>query len=210
MAPTTSSSFWDGIAEKYANKPIEYPAGFEDTLAIVGKYVTAESRVLEVGCGTGTAALRLAGGVGHVDATDYSAGLIAIAKRRQAEAEDAATNVAFRVADVAALGGEQSGAYDAVLAMNMLHLQDDAPRALAAIKHQLRPGGVLVSKTPALTNHLFYRLFIPVAQLFGMAPHVEFFSPDRITQLHADAGLDIVESKDYENGQRRLIVARKS
>ncbi len=53
--------FWDRIAVKYAADPIADPAGYETTLRRVQDLLTTDQDVLEIGCGTGTTALRLAG-----------------------------------------------------------------------------------------------------------------------------------------------------
>ena len=55
--------FWDGIAEKYAKRPISDMAAYEYTLGRTRSYLKPEDQVLELGCGTGSTALLLAGDV---------------------------------------------------------------------------------------------------------------------------------------------------
>lgn len=52
--------FWDRIARKYASDPIKDTAGYERTLARTRELLTHTDTVLEIGCGTGTTALKLA------------------------------------------------------------------------------------------------------------------------------------------------------
>jgi ubiquinone/menaquinone biosynthesis C-methylase UbiE len=94
-------------------------------------------RVLDVGCGTGAFAARLAGIARHVDAVDRSAAMIEVARRR------APANVTPILADVLELP-LPADHYDAIVSITALHHLplDEALRHLAPA---LRPGGVLAA-----------------------------------------------------------------
>ena len=77
--------FWDRIAEKYARRPVADEATYERKLAVTREYLTLESVVLELGCGTGSTAIAHAPFVKQVDATDLSPAMIGIAKRKAEE-----------------------------------------------------------------------------------------------------------------------------
>ena len=94
-------------------------------------------RVLDVGCGAGTLARRLAAVVPHVDGVDLSPGMIEAARRT------APANLSLHVGDAMDLD-LPPGSYDAVVSSAVLHhlpLTDALPR-LAGL---LRPGGVLAA-----------------------------------------------------------------
>lgn len=94
-------------------------------------------RVLDVGCGAGSLAARLARDVGHVDAVDVSPVMIDAARRHTP------ANVNCRCADVLDLDLPPDH-YDAIVSMTALHHLDLA----AALRHlapALRPGGVLAA-----------------------------------------------------------------
>jgi SAM-dependent methyltransferase len=136
--------FWDRIAVKYAADPIADMAGYEVTLRRVQGLLSADQDVLEIGCGTGTTALRLAPFTRRLLATDVSAGMIAIAREKLAAGP--VPQLSFEVADAdAPVAG--LGEYDVVLAFNVLHLVTDLDRALELAVQALRPGGLLISKT---------------------------------------------------------------
>jgi len=183
--------FWDRIAAKYAADPIADMAGYETTLRRVQGLLSADQDVLEIGCGTGTTALRLAPFTHRLLATDVSAGMIAIA--RQKLAAEPVPQLSFALADADAPAAGQSE-YDAVLAFNLLHLVIDLDRALELAMQALRPGGLLISKTACIAemNPLIRYLALPVMRAVGKAPHVLCFDADALRSAIERQGMDIV------------------
>jgi ubiquinone/menaquinone biosynthesis C-methylase UbiE len=139
--------FWDRTARRYAADPIKDMDGYERTLDRTRHYLNRTDAVLELGCGTGTTALRLAPHVSRMTATDLSDEMIAIA-REKATAE-ACRNVEFAVA-TPDLAPWPDGSFDAVLAFNLWHLVADRALAFAQVHRLLKPGRLFVSKTPCL------------------------------------------------------------
>ena len=82
MTTNEDAKFWDRIARKYSAGPIRDPDGFENTLARVSDFLKPDYHVLELGCGTGTAALRIAPTVARYMATDISPEMVAIANEK--------------------------------------------------------------------------------------------------------------------------------
>ena len=203
--------FWDRIAIKYAADPIADMGGYEVTLRRVQGLLSADKDVLEIGCGTGSTALRLAPFTRRLLATDVSAGMIAIAREKLAA--DPVPQLSFAVADAdAAVAGQ--GEYDAVLAFNLLHLVTDLDRALELAMQALRPGGLLISKTACIAemNPLIPYLALPVMRAIGKAPHVLCFDADVLLSAIARQGMDIVSVERHgTRGKdiRVFIVARK-
>ena len=81
-AATAGVRFWDRMAPRYAASAIADTAGYERTLARVSTLLAPEHAVLEIGCGTGASALRLASRCGRLLATDSSPAMIAMARQR--------------------------------------------------------------------------------------------------------------------------------
>jgi ubiquinone/menaquinone biosynthesis C-methylase UbiE len=210
-AVANKARFWNRIAHKYASDPIADLIGYERTLQRVQALLSTENEVLEIGCGTGSTALRLAPATRRLVACDVSEQMIAIACQKLAS--QPMPQLHFKVADADAPAAEQ-GAYDAVLAFNLLHLVADLPQALSSAINALKPGGLLISKTPCLNemNPLIPKLALPLMRAIGKAPPVLCFDASQLQAAMTEQGLEILsverhgsKGKDW----RVFIVARK-
>ncbi|SEA10257.1 class I SAM-dependent DNA methyltransferase [Rubrimonas cliftonensis] len=205
-----SAAFWDRLARRYAARPVRDAAAYARTLERTAAWLSPSDAVVEFGCGTGTTALALAGAAARIDATDFSAGMIAIA-REKAEVEGAAT-VAFTQADLFDAGAVP-GPYDAALAFNFLQLMPDLPGALAAISHRLKPGGLLISKTVCIgePGWRLARVAVRGLKAFGVAPPLQFHQIATLDRAVEDAGFAILERGVFpERPPARFLVARKA
>jgi len=202
-------AFWDRVARRYAARPVRDLAAYETTLERTAAHLTGAAQVLELGCGTGATALRLAPYAGRLTGCDTSREMIAIARERLADA--GTQSVAFRCCDAFDPAFEP-GQFDAVLAFNLLHLLDDLPATLERVRGLLRPGGVLISKTICIgRGAVHFRLLLGVLRLAGMAPGgFRFLTPAELEARIAAAGFEIVETGTYPaRPPARFIVARK-
>ena len=87
---TDTAAFWDGIAEKYAKQPVADPDAFDAKIAITKSRMKPTDVVLDIGCGTGSLALRLADSAAEVHGLDISSEMIRIANgKAQAQKADA-------------------------------------------------------------------------------------------------------------------------
>ncbi|POF32246.1 class I SAM-dependent methyltransferase [Roseibium marinum] len=211
-----NAKFWTRLSRKYASHPIKDQAAYEKTLARTVEHLGPEDAVLELGCGTGTTAMRLAGKVRSYLATDFAGGMIEIAEERLADErrqETAHEGLGFLVADafdarVAPTGGHAG--YDAVLAYNFFHLVDEPEELLARVRSLLKPGGLYISKTVCLKDRAW--LFAPLIgfmRLIGKAPYVNLLSIRSLEETIRQAGFEIIETGNYPEPRSRFVVARK-
>jgi ubiquinone/menaquinone biosynthesis C-methylase UbiE len=168
--------------------------------------------VLELGCGTGTTAIRLADAADTILATDFAEAMLAIGRRRAAEA--GVGNVTFARRDAA--DAARDGPFDAVLAFNLLHLVPDLDATLAAMAAALRPGGVIAVKAlclraPGLSwKFRAMLLLLPALQAMGKAPRLARMDVAGFEQAIVRAGFEIVETGNYPAMPvNRFVVARK-
>ncbi len=165
--------------------------------------------VLDAGCGTGNYTQALLGVVGRIEAVDLSAGMLAVARAKLADAL-AAGRAALHEAAIDALPlGDAT--VDGVMVNQVLHhLPDDGAagwpahrRVLRELARVLRPGGVIVLNScghhqiehgfwpyhliPAARAAVLRRL-MPLAALedalreVGIAPHGRFVPVDAVLQ----------------------------
>ncbi|MEO0744182.1 MAG: class I SAM-dependent methyltransferase [Pseudomonadota bacterium] len=207
---TVDQTFWDKTAPKYAQQPISNMQAYEETLARTVSYLHPDNRLLELGCGTGGTALRLAPHVHSIVATDFSAGMIA-----QAQDRDPADNVTFLQADAFSPDLEP-GVFDVIVGFNLFHLVKDPRGVYARIHDLLAPDGLFISKTPCIGERSLgwkfgaLRLAIPVMQFFGKAPFVNYEKIDGLEQDITAAGFRIVETGNYPvRPPNHFVVARK-
>jgi ubiquinone/menaquinone biosynthesis C-methylase UbiE len=211
MSITSDARFWDRSSRKYARSAIADPNGYERTLERARAHLQPGDSVLELGCGTGTTALRLADGVRSYLATDISGGMIAIADEKLAV--ESIPALSFRTATAEELVHEESR-FDAVLGFNYLHLVRNVPGTLRSIHVLLKPGGLFISKTPCLgdMNPLIRLLLLPAMRAIGKAPHVSSLGASALEQLIIGAGFDVLVRESHATkgkDQRPYIVARK-
>lgn len=200
-AISPNASFWDRIAPRYAQKPVSNPDAYEETLARTRVHLRAADRAYEVGCGTGSTALRLAEDVASYTAADVSEGMISIARDKAWDSP--VRGLQFEVADHTAIARA-----DVILAFNLLHLVPDPNATIRSIYDTLPSGGRFISKTPCLARMWYLRPVIGAMRLVGKAPPVVFLSDDGLQNAIRDVGFDIVES-DVLPVPSRFVVAVK-
>lgn len=197
-------AFWDRIADRYAARAVGNETAYAATLERVRAWLRSDMSVMEIGCGTGTTALRLAGSVAHYLGTDLSGEMLRIARGRAA----GVPVVTFEQAAAKTAGAGQR--FDAICAFNLMHLVEDRGAVLAHVQDRLSPGGLFISKTPCLGHKPWLRPVVWGMQCFGKAPSVaHFLKVAEWEQELVQAGFDIVETGDYPAGlPNHFVVAR--
>jgi SAM-dependent methyltransferase len=198
-----AARFWNRFADRYAARPIKDVAAYEALLADAATRLGAGDRVLEIGCGTGGTAIRLAEGVAQYVATDFSAKMIRISK-----AKPAPPNLRFLLAEADAL--PEGGPFNAICAFNVLHLVDDLPGLLHRLRGGLAPHGLLICKTWCFGDlPLRFRLLFGALRLVGLFPPARFLTQADLQQALQTAGFAIEVTRVFgARAQNPYIVAR--
>ncbi|MDX9759260.1 MAG: class I SAM-dependent methyltransferase [Bacteroidota bacterium] len=186
--------------DREVNYVEEYDGAYSKTdlgyhLARLRRWLPAGARVLDVGCGTGVLLREL-------EAAGFDAEGIEPSGFASAFARDRGHRV--RTGDFLELAVED-GAYDAVLAMEVLeHVHD--PRAFIERVHRaLRPGGLFYYTTGNFRGFVWQRRLLRRAVMDSYVTpegHIVFFSTDVMRRYLREAGFSTVFIPK-EEGRRR-------
>lgn len=193
---STDAKFWNDIAERYAAKPVERPEAFERKIALTRARMRPDHVVLDVGCGTGSLALRLAPSGQHIHGLDVSQEMVRIA--RDKALAQGRENVTFHLGPFdESFTALEEGSLDGICAYSLLHLLPDRPAALARIHRLLKPGGFFVSSTVCLKESWIpYGLLIWVMRKVGKAPWVGTISKKTLAEEIEAAGFTALEAPE--------------
>lgn len=193
---TVDAEFWNGIAEKYAAQPVERPEAFTRKIEITKALMRPGCTVLDIGCGTGSLALRLAPAAGRVHGLDCSSEMARIANEKAAA--EGVDNVEFHVGPFdETFTTFEPGSLDGVCAYSILHLVDDPAAALKQMYDLLRPGGFFVTSTACLGDGWIpYRPILTVMRWLGKAPMVKVFRKEAFEADLRAAGFVDLEAPD--------------
>ena len=207
-APLPGASFWDGLAEKYAAKPVDDPEAFERKIDITRTHLTETSRVFEIGCGTGSLALRLAEHAGELHGVDVSGEMVRIARDKARDAD--VSNLHFHRGTLETVDFEPAS-FDVVMAWSLLHLVPDRAAALRRLFELARPGGTLVASTVVLgQSWVPYSVLLWGMRMVGKAPWVAILTPDQLeAEVRAAGFVDLERHEVGAKGDVHFMTARR-
>jgi len=193
-----------------------YEALLDDIVRLVARAATPgpsnRTRVLDVSCGIGTVAERLARRGWSVVAADPIEHLVDVARRHH---RDSGLSLSFHHADVATQSVPGSGSFDVLVSMHTLYWHPDPAALLAACRRALRPGGHAVFLTyerPAHVRRTFaevrarcgwfeamrsLRWLLPTA-LFDLFRNVQprYLSREEFSSALGAAGFEVLEMRE--------------
>jgi SAM-dependent methyltransferase len=169
----------------------------------------ADIQVLDVACGTGTAAARLARAAGRVVGVDPVERLVTVARRRRH-----LSRLSFHRVDLATDALPGAGTFDALVSLHTLYWHPDPTAFLAACRRALRPGGhgiFLTYSRPAHVGPTFRRLWandgpaaavrslrwlVPTAMFEALRHHrPRYQDREAFHRTLTDAGFEILEAR---------------
>ena len=207
----TQAEFWNKIADKYSRDPVKNVGAFERKIAITKAHLSAQSKVLGVGCGTGSLALRLAETGAECHGLDISKEMIRIA-RGKAKTQGI-KNVTFYVGAFDSSFTEfEPESFDLVCAFSILHLVPDREAALGRMYSLLKPGGALVTSTAVLADSWIpFKPLMGLMRRLGKAPDdVGIFSKELLGQEIESVGfVELEEPEVGADSMTAFLLARR-
>lgn len=139
--PGDNKRFWSRWAARYDSFMHGSQGLYDQVAQAMKKSLTRNMNVLEVACGTGMISRRIAGSVKSLEATDFSAEMIAEARKIPGS-----SRLHYSVQDAASLPYADCS-FDAVVIANALHIMPRPEQALGEIRRVLKTGGLLIAPT---------------------------------------------------------------
>ena len=171
-------------------------------------------RVLDLGCGTGALALRMARRGARVKAIDVSAEMLELAVRRAHEA-GLGDRVELAEMGVAELDGEAAGSYDVVTSgLCLSELSDDeVAYTLRQARRVLVPGGLLLLADEVTPRSVLARVLrglvrTPLVALTWLVTQQTSHAVVDLAERVASAGFELVSERRSGLGDFAEIVAR--
>jgi 2-polyprenyl-3-methyl-5-hydroxy-6-metoxy-1,4-benzoquinol methylase len=201
--------FWNLIASRYAASPVPDRPAYETKIQKIKTWLTPETVVLDIGCGTGTQCGDIADSVKQVTGIDTSRKLLAIAEQRKAGRK--LDNVEFVQTSVFD-ERFQSGSFDVVMAFYVLHFVEDIDAVFERIHDLLKPDGLFISETACLgeKSELTGRLLRFLGQL-GLLPKMNLLTTRELEQALDQAGFRIVDKTRFGDPNKEFtLIAKKT
>ena len=140
-----SKIFWDKFASDYDEHQMN-----EDYTTLISKIVGDVGKtkmVLDAACGTAIISFAIFKNVQHIEATDYSAEMVSIAKQKAIT--NNISNVNFSVQSASDLSFPKEH-FDSVIICNSLHVIERMKEALTELHRVLKRGGKLIAPNACL------------------------------------------------------------
>ena len=202
-----TEKFWDRAAPDYDNAEASDSHKHELVFDTLKKYMLPADKVLDLGCGTGLMASRIAGHVQQVTGIDISSQMIRKAQERALQ--NSLTNTHFLKADV--FDEKLSHhSFECITANYLLHLLPDLQAVLQRADHLLKPGGYFMATTPCMKEKPLLLLALKGLSKIKLAPDITGFSLPGLKRTLTRANWQMVEClKLSESDPEYLTIMKK-
>ncbi len=200
------SGYWDRRAKSYNFATVKLFGNANRAIAVKSKgFCSPDSRILDIGCGTGLIISELAQIVNSVTAIDSSPAMIAEAKRLNDN-----KNIEWRVGDFYSRS-INCGEYDIITAFNLLNYLDNSKKLVEDVYSVLPSGGYFISVCDCIGNMpLLTRAAYRLGGGLGLLPKTAIFKPQQLSEMMRSVGFEIAEERIvFNRTQKFFIAARK-
>ena len=188
--------FWDKAAGLYDIFENQYNGKVNHELVfVVANLIEESDRVLECACGTGMISKGIAERCRGLIATDYSEGML----RQAAKKLSKYSNVRIRKANIMQLK-VKDGAFDKVVAGNVIHLLDEPYKALEELMRVCKVGGKVIIPTYVNNENAGKpNVFVKMLEKFGAGFKCQF---------DYESYKDFFKSAGYEDVEFQIVEGR--
>lgn len=197
--------YWDKHAENYNDENVKMFGNANRAIAVkTKKFCSPDSRILDIGCGTGLIISEVAQIAMSVTAIDSSEKMIEQAKQLNNN-----KNIDWQVGDFYSLN-IGCGEYDVITAFNLLPYIENHEKLLKDIYSVLPDGGYFISANDCVGSMpIFVRLAKKIGRAFGILPERAFFNPEQLSEMMKGCGFEIEEERIVFNRTQKYFIAAK-
>jgi ubiquinone/menaquinone biosynthesis C-methylase UbiE len=183
-------TFWDFCAPFY-DRAEHTNTAYNKMLSLMRDLTPSGANVFEAAAGTGSISLAVANKAKYVLCTDLSEKMLKVASQKATKSGTG--NITFSKKSLFDTG-EQDGAFDVVIASQVLHLIDEPEKAAEELKRI--SGGIVIVAVTLLKGlrGLFTRPSVGIWKLLGFAPKREF-DADSFREFLLKLGCHLASSK---------------
>ena len=194
--------FWDKLVPRY-DEFIEknwkiYKSSLFDKIT---NDVNAGDTILEVACGPGLVALKIANRASKIYAVDISEPMIEKAKKKMQEME--IKNIEFSVEDAYSLPFDKE-MFDTVICNMALHNMMEPQKALSEMRRVLKPGGRLIAIIVGIGESRKIKLGMTIFTFFTAFPVFHKLNLDEFANMITESGFAVVDKEKIKHPEDRM------
>ena len=201
--PLSASEPWNLVADGYAETNMRVFELFAEE-AIAASQLKPGATILDVACGPGTLALKVASMASKVHGIDFSESMLAVFRRKIAEAGH--RNIELHCGDAQALPYADA-TFDAAISLFGLMFFPDRSQGFAEIHRTLKPGGrvAITSWAPVDQSPAMQTMFGALRAIKPDLPQPQrsvttLENPERFMQEMEEAGFRNIEIRSVTKG----------
>lgn len=201
--------FWDRISKNYDNSSKKGSGKLSRPLLATKPYLNANDTLLDYGCATGKNAIELSEYVNNVHGIDISSKMIEIAQKKVKDKN--IKNVIFTKSDIFDQQFELNS-FDVIISFNVLHLLDNLESVIRRISNLLKPGGLIISNTPCLSEYkILMSAIIYIGSKLNLMPEVNMLRGNELGELFTKINYKVIENRKIDpSSSNYFIVGKKN
>ena len=181
--------FWDRIASKF-DRLEKNDISYQIFIEKARKYLKIDDTVLDFGCGTGLICNEIAENVLSIYAMDISTNMIEISNNKAKELN--IQNIEFSRTTIFDEKFKVSS-FDAIIAFNIFHLLEEPQKYFQRLHQILKPGGLIISSTPCMSEAPLLNLILKIFSFIGMTPKLNSFTSSEMKKMLLVESFKLIE-----------------
>jgi 2-polyprenyl-3-methyl-5-hydroxy-6-metoxy-1,4-benzoquinol methylase len=205
--------FWNKQAKRYDNSERQFTPVYKKIMNSTLTCLEKTDTLLDLGCATGTKAIKLAEDVKHVHGVDIADEMINAAMKK---AEESGTmNVTFSQGTIFSEELKE-GTFDKIVSYGVLHLLEDIEKVAIRINDLLKPGGLFITSIACLKdkmafkNKLQFGFFMLIKKLGFFPLHLNMFKYEDTIQIIERNNFELIHREKIFSGMTvSFVIAKK-